>query len=82
MPDCIQKATVSSPPGNPGRTERSHKGLCAALLAGPDNDINIVAPSSEAPAPLCQPAVLRGAVGIANGLSFGMQSNMASLSLL
>jgi hypothetical protein len=31
---------------------------------------------------LCQPAVLRGAVGIATGWSFAMQSNMASLSLL
>jgi hypothetical protein len=63
-------------------------GLCgcccaaAGVLAGPDNDINIVAPSSEAQVPLCQPAVLRGAVGIATGWSFAMQSNMASLSLL
>jgi hypothetical protein len=58
-------------------------GVCATagVVAGPDSDINIVAPSSEAQAPLCQPTVLRGAVGIANGLSFGMQSNMASLSL-
>ena len=32
MPDCKQEATVSSPPGIPGKTERSHKGLCAALL--------------------------------------------------
>ena len=32
MPDCIQQATLPSLPGIPGRTEGSHKGLCAALL--------------------------------------------------
>jgi hypothetical protein len=52
-----------------------------ARLHPADVVAHIVAPSSEAQAPLCQPTVLRGAVGIANGLSFGMQSNMASLSL-
>jgi len=32
MPDCIKKATLSSLPGVPGRTEGSHKRSCAALL--------------------------------------------------
>src|SRR5260370_34359973 len=32
MPDCIQRATLSSSPSVPGKTEGSHKGLCAALL--------------------------------------------------
>ena len=32
MPDCIQKAKLSSLPGVSGRTEESYKGLCAALL--------------------------------------------------
>src|SRR5260370_4829411 len=32
MPDSTKKATLSSLPSVPGRTERSHKGLCAALL--------------------------------------------------
>jgi arylsulfatase A-like enzyme len=32
MPDCIKEGTLSSLPGIPARTERSHKRLCAALL--------------------------------------------------
>ena len=54
----------------------------AGVLAGPDSDINIVAPSSEAQDRLCQPGVLRGGVAIEGGLSSNMQLNMASLSCL
>ena len=55
---------------------------CAAagVLPGPDSDINIVAPSSEAQDR--KPGVLRGGVAIKGGLSGNMELNMATLSLL
>ena len=53
----------------------------AGVLAGPDSDINIVAPSSAAQDRLSQPGVLRGGVAIKGGLSANMELNMASLSL-
>jgi hypothetical protein len=58
-------------------------GCCAVagVLAGPDNDINIVAPSSEAQDRMCQPGVLRGGVAIKGGLSGNIELNMATLSL-
>ena len=58
-------------------------GCCAAagVLAGPDSDINIVAPSSEAQDRLSQPSVLRGGVAIKGGLAANMVLNMATLSL-
>jgi hypothetical protein len=57
-------------------------GVCAetGVLAGPDNDINIVALSSVAQHRLCQP-ILRDAVGVSSGLSFSLQLDM-TLSLL
>ena len=56
---------------------------CAAagVLAGPDSDINIVAPSRTAQDRLSQPGVLRGGVAIKGGLSANTVLNMASLSL-
>ena len=59
-------------------------GCCAAagVLAGPDSDINIVAPSSAAQDRLCQPAVLRGGVAVEGGLSGNMQLNMARSPVL
>ena len=53
----------------------------AGVLAGPDSDINIVAPSRTAQDRLSQPGVLRGGVAIKGGLSANMELNMASLSL-
>src|SRR5712672_1942699 len=57
-------------------------GCCAvaAVLAGPDTDINIVAPSSVAQDLLCQLDVLLGSVGAEGGLLSNVQFNMASLS--
>jgi hypothetical protein len=57
-------------------------GCCAAagVLAGPDSDIIIVAPSSVAQDRLCQPAVLRGTVGIEDVVFLSMQQGMASFS--
>jgi hypothetical protein len=57
-------------------------GCCAVagVLAGPDNDINIVAPSSMAQDALYDPSVLHGAVGIAGLRSVSLQSSMASSS--
>src|SRR5882672_7883117 len=57
-------------------------GCCAAagVLAGPDNDINIVALISDAQDRFFQPAVFRGTVGIAGVVSLSMQSGMASFS--
>jgi hypothetical protein len=57
-------------------------GCCAAagVLAGPDSDINIVAPSSVAQDRLCQLDVLLGRVGAEGGLLSNVQFNMASLS--
>jgi hypothetical protein len=52
----------------------------AGVLAGPDSDINIVAPSSEAQDRLCQPELLVGGIGAEGGFSSNVQSNMASLS--
>jgi hypothetical protein len=51
----------------------------AGVLAGPDSDINIVAPSSEAQDR--KPGVLRGGVAIKGGLVANTVLNMASLSL-
>jgi hypothetical protein len=52
----------------------------AGVLAGPDSDINIVAPSSEAQDR--KPGVLRGGVAIEGDLSGNMVLNMATLSCL
>jgi len=52
----------------------------AGVLASPDSDINIVAPSSEAQDR--KQGVLRGGAAIKGGLSGNMELNMATLSLL
>jgi hypothetical protein len=52
----------------------------AGVLAAPDSDINIVAPSSEAQDLLWQRDVLNGGIAAKGGLSLNMQFNMASLS--
>jgi hypothetical protein len=52
------------------------------VLASPDSEINIVAPSNMAQDCLCDPFVLHGAVAIAGGGSLSLQSNMASFSRL
>jgi hypothetical protein len=60
-------------------------GFCAGcavadVLAGPDSDINIVAPSSEAQD--FKPGALRGGVAMKGGLSGNVELNMVTLSLL
>jgi hypothetical protein len=52
------------------------------VVAGPDSDINIVAPSSEAQDRVCQPGVLLGGVAVKGGLSGNMVLNMSTLSCL
>jgi hypothetical protein len=54
----------------------------AGVPAGPDSDINIVAPSSEAQDRLDKPGVLRGGVSAKGGLSGNAELNMATLSCL
>ena len=54
----------------------------AGVVAGPDSDINIVAPSSAAQEYLCRPAILGAVVRLPRGLSLNMHSIMASLSCL
>jgi hypothetical protein len=52
----------------------------AGVPAGPDSEINIVAPSSEAQDRVCKPGVLRGGVAIEGDLSGNMELNMVTLS--
>src|SRR5882724_1173656 len=80
MPGCIQP--MSSPMMK--RILGFCAGCCAVagVLASPDSDINIVAPSSPAQDRLCRPGVLRGGVAIKGGLSGNMELNMTTLSRL
>jgi hypothetical protein len=59
-------------------------GCCAAtgVLANPDSDISIVAPSNVAQDRWRQLDALRGGVAIKGGLSGNMELNMATLSCL
>jgi hypothetical protein len=77
MPGCIQP--MSSPMMK--RILGFCGGCCAVagVLAGPDNDINMVAPSSEAQDRKL--GVLRGGVAINGGLVANTVLNIASLSL-